>query len=285
MEKQAISPFYDPMLGKIIAHGATREEARRKLLRAVEDCVLLGVNSNQRLLARLLNHPQFVAGNVDTGFIAEHFSDDPALRAHAPSALELALAAALFYHASAAEHPAQWAGWRNSKSAPWRYVLGAGEHRHGVELQQRGEYLEIRVAEQPISLRLLDNDGRWATVEIDGVRRRYAFHLAADSLWINGSGGALQVLDLTHAPTLNSQENQRSGTLKAPMDGAIVEVLVNEGATVTRGQLLLVLEAMKMEHPLKAGIDGVIQRIQVLQGDQVKSRQVLLEVAPLGASS
>lgn len=291
LERQAISPFYDPMLGKIIAHGATREEARRKLLRAVEDCVLLGVNSNQRLLAQLLKHPQFVAGNVNTGFIAEHFSDDPALRAHSPSPVELALAAALFYHASAAKHPAQWAGWRNSPSVPWRYVLGsllgAAEHRHHVELQQNGANLELSVDQQCVNLRLLDNDGRWATVEINGVRRRYAVHLAADSLWINGEGGALQLLNLTHAPTQtlsSSQENQRSGTLKAPMDGAIVEVLVNEGATVSKGQLLLVLEAMKMEHPLKAGIDGVIQRLQVIQGDQVKSRQVLLEVAPLGAS-
>jgi geranyl-CoA carboxylase alpha subunit len=285
LEKQVISPFYDPMLGKIIAHGATREEARRKLLRAVEDCVLLGVNSNQRLLAQLLKHPQFVAGHVSTGFIAEHFSDDPALRAHSPSAVELALAAALFYHASAAEHPEQWAGWRTSPSVPWRYVLGNGEQRHHVELQHHGADLEIQVGAQRVSLRLLDNDGRTATVEIDGVRRRCAFHLSADSLWINGCGGALQLLNLTHAPTLiGSQEHLRSGTLKAPMDGAIVEVLVNEGATVSKGQLLLVLEAMKMEHPLKAGIDGVIQRLQVIPGDQVKSRQVLLEVAPLGAS-
>lgn len=283
LEKQVISPFYDPMLGKIIAHGATREEARRKLVRAVEDCVLLGVNSNQRLLARLLKHPQFIAGNVSTGFIAEHFSDDPALRAHSPSAVELALAAALFYHASAAEHPAQWAGWRNSPSVAWRYVLGAAEQRHIVELQHNGADLELRVGEDRVRLRLLENDGRWATVEIDGVRRRYAVHLAADSLWINGEGGALQLLNLTHA-TITAKDDVRSGTLKAPMDGAIVEVLVNEGTTVSKGQLLLVLEAMKMEHPLKAGIDGVIQRLQVIQGDQVKSRQVLLEVAPLGTS-
>jgi acetyl/propionyl-CoA carboxylase alpha subunit len=82
-EGQLISPFYDPMLGKIIAHGATREEARRKLLRAVQDSVLLGVQSNQRLLASLLQHPQFISGEFSTGFIAQHFSDHPACT-HAP---------------------------------------------------------------------------------------------------------------------------------------------------------------------------------------------------------
>jgi geranyl-CoA carboxylase alpha subunit len=69
-----------------------------------------------------------------------------------------------------------------------------------------------------------------------------------------------------------------SGTLKAPMDGAIVEVLVENGATVSKGQLLVVLEAMKMEHPIKAGVDGVIKRIAISQGDQVKNRQVLVEI-------
>jgi geranyl-CoA carboxylase alpha subunit len=283
LEGQQVSPFYDPMLGKIIAHGATREEARRKLLRAVEDCVLLGVNTNQRLLAQLLKHPQFVTNNVSTGFIAEHFSDDPALRSQVPSAVELALAAALFYSTSAAEHPAQWAGWRNNASVPWHYVLGVGEQRHSVELKPNGAKLQVQVGENRVSLRVLDNDGRWATLEINGVRRRHAFHLAADGLWINSDGGALQLVNLTHA-RVGINNAVSSGTLKAPMDGAIVEVLVNEGATVSKGQLLLVLEAMKMEHPLKAGIDGVIQRLQVTQGDQVKSRQVLLEVAPLGAS-
>ncbi|WP_397453980.1 acetyl-CoA carboxylase biotin carboxyl carrier protein subunit [Pseudomonas sp. NA-150] len=131
---------------------------------------------------------------------------------------------------------------------------------------------------------MLQHDGRWALVEIDGVRRRYAYRQHSDSLWLRGASGNLHLLDLTHAP-VNARQDLRSGTVKAPMDGAIVEVLVSEGATVSKGQLLLVLEAMKMEHPLKAGIDGVIQRLQVIQGDQVKSRQVLLEVAPLDVSA
>ncbi len=83
-EGQLISPFYDPMLGKLIAHGATREEARRKLLRAVQDSVLLGVQSNQRLLVSLLQHPQFISGEFSTAFIAQHFTDHPCLHTYAP---------------------------------------------------------------------------------------------------------------------------------------------------------------------------------------------------------
>lgn len=104
-EDETISPFYDPMLGKIIAHGATREEARRKLLRAVEDTVLLGVTTNQRFLVDLLKQPDFIAGNFSTAFIAEHFGQLPP---QAPSTEQLSLAAALFYQYSANQHPEAW---------------------------------------------------------------------------------------------------------------------------------------------------------------------------------
>ncbi|KAF1854718.1 hypothetical protein Lal_00002561 [Lupinus albus] len=89
VEGQPVTPFYDPMLAKVIAWGATRDEARRKLVRAVEDCVLLGVKGNQRFLANLLAHPEFAAGHATTAFIGEHFANDPSL---APQRRQRALA-------------------------------------------------------------------------------------------------------------------------------------------------------------------------------------------------
>jgi geranyl-CoA carboxylase alpha subunit len=284
VEGQAVTPFYDPMLAKVIAFGATRDEARRKLVRAVEDCVLLGVNGNQRFLANLLAHPEFAAGNATTAFIGEHFANDPSLAPQAPAAAELATAAALLYQASAnaRAHQSGLAGWRNSGGAPWRFVLKQGEQKHAVELQvlQTGEQPQLRaqIGEQSIELRLLASDGRWATLELDGVRRRLAYHQDGERVWLYGQGGNLELIDVTHEPA-SGAEGAASGTVKAPMDGAIVDVLVSEGQQVSKGQLLLVLEAMKMEHPLKAGMDGVIRRVQVSQGDQVKSRQLLVEVA------
>ncbi|MDX5373260.1 MAG: geranyl-CoA carboxylase subunit apha [Pseudomonadaceae bacterium] len=284
VEGQAVTPFYDPMLAKVIAYGATRDEARRKLMRAVEDCVLLGVNGNQRFLANLLKHPEFAAGHATTAFIGEHFADDPSLTPQPPAASELAVAAALLYQTSAMAraHQPGLSGWRNSGGAPWRFVLKQGEQKHAVELQalQAGEQplLRARVGEQAVELRLLARDGRWASLELDGVRRRLAYHLDGGRVWLYGQGGNLELTDVTHEPA-SGAEGAASGTVKAPMDGAIVDVLVSEGQRVGKGQLLLVLEAMKMEHPLKAGMDGVIRRVQVSQGDQVKSRQLLVEVA------
>ncbi|CAI8983702.1 Biotin carboxylase / Biotin carboxyl carrier protein [Pseudomonas sp. IT-P258] len=278
IEGQVISPFYDPMLGKLIAHGATREEARRKLLRAVQDSVLLGLQSNQRLLASLLEHPQFAGGDFSTGFIAQHFADHACLHPEPPNAQHLAIAAALFYQAAAQAHPAPLGGWRNNASVPLHYRIGLEDQDWPVALQAiPGQPLCIQVAERSLELKIIHSDGRWVSLEIEGVRQRHAYRLEAGRLWLFTRPGSLTFVDRTQAQ-VTGQASVSSGTLKAPMDGAIVDVLVNEGSKVTKGQLLVVLEAMKMEHPLKSGIDGVLKRLQVKVGDQVKNRQILLEV-------
>ncbi|MBX9755338.1 MAG: acetyl/propionyl/methylcrotonyl-CoA carboxylase subunit alpha [Pseudomonadaceae bacterium] len=283
VEGQEVSPFYDPMLAKIIAYGATRDEARRKLVRAVEECVLLGVNGNQRFLANLLAHPEFAAGNATTAFIGEHFHNDPSLSSQAPAATELAVAAALLYQESANSraHQGELAGWRSAGSAPWRFILKHGEQKYSVELEvlTAGSQpsLRAKIDDNCVELQLLASDGRWLTLELDGIRRRIAYQHSGEQLWLYGQRGNLELSDVTHAPA-GGQNAASSGTVKAPMDGAIVEVLVSEGERVSKGQLLVVLEAMKMEHPMKAGVDGTVRRIGVSQGEQVKNRQILVEI-------
>ena len=254
LEGQTVSPFYDPMLGKIIAHGASREEARRKLLRAVEDSVLLGVATNQRLLIDLLKHPDFINGDFSTGLIAEHFSVIPQQTA---TAEQLSLAAALFYQHSANQHTQTLARWRNTASVPVTYRLEVNGQLHSVSVDDLQ----------------LTTDGRHASLVIKGVRRRIAYHLDGNRLWLPG----LTVTDRTQQ-VASRQADASSGTVQAPMDGAIVDIRVCVGETVSKGQLLLVLEAMKMEHPLKAGIDGTVKEMRVMTGDQVRNRQVLLEI-------
>ncbi|WP_095189605.1 acetyl/propionyl/methylcrotonyl-CoA carboxylase subunit alpha [Pseudomonas sp. Irchel 3E19] len=277
-EGQSVSPFYDPMLGKLIAHGATREEARRKLLRAVQDTVLLGVQSNQRLLESLLQHPQFISGEFSTGFIPQHFNDHPSLHTYTPSAEELAIAAVLFYQACARQHRPPLSHWRNNASVPLHYRLGLDEQNWNLQLHKLPDNLiQVKTAERSLELTLIEHSATSLTLEIDGLRQRHAYRLDAGHLWLFTHPGSLRLEDRTHA-VIGSQTSVSSGTLKAPMDGAIVDVLVSEGSPVSKGQLLVVLEAMKMEHPLKAGIDGVLKRVQVKVGDQVKNRQVLLQV-------
>ncbi|WP_201491696.1 acetyl-CoA carboxylase biotin carboxylase subunit [Pseudomonas paracarnis] len=254
LEGQTVSPFYDPMLGKIIAHGASREEARRKLLRAVEDSVLLGVATNQRLLIDLLKHPDFINGDFSTGLIAEHFS---VISQQTATAEQLSLAAALFYQHSANQHPQTLARWRNTANVPATYRLEVNGQLHSVSVDDLQ----------------LTTDGRHASLVINGIRRRTAYHLDGNRLWLPG----LTVTDRTQQ-VASRQADASSGTVQAPMDGAIVDIRVCVGEAVSKGQLLLVLEAMKMEHPLKAGIDGTVKEMRVMTGDQVRNRQVLLEI-------
>ncbi|RFD28070.1 3-methylcrotonyl-CoA carboxylase [Pseudomonas sp. GL93] len=253
-EGQTVSPFYDPMLGKIIAHGASREEARRKLLRAVEDTTLLGVGTNQRLLVDLLKHPDFINGDFSTGLIAEHFSVIPPQTA---TAEQLKLAAALFYQHSANQHTQTLARWRNTASVPVTYRLEVNGQLHSVSVDDLQ----------------LSTDGRHASLVIKGVRRRIAYHLDGNRLWLPG----LTVTDRTQQ-VASRPADASNGMVQAPMDGAIVDIRVRVGESVSKGQLLLVLEAMKMEHPLKAGIDGTVKQMRVVTGDQVRNRQVLLEI-------
>jgi geranyl-CoA carboxylase alpha subunit len=230
------------------------------------------------LLASLLQHPQFISGEFSTGFIARHFADHPCLQRQVPSAEQLAIAAALFYQAAAQAYPVALAGWRNNASVPLHYRLALDELDWPVALQAvPGEPLRIQVTSRHLELTIIHSDGRQATLQIDGIRQRHAYRMEAGELWLYTGPGSLRLVDRTQAPVC-SQASVSSGTLKAPMDGAVIEVLVSEGNKVSKGQLLVVLEAMKMEHPLKSGIDGVLKRLQVQVGDQVKNRQILLEV-------
>ncbi|KAF1009316.1 MAG: Acetyl-/propionyl-coenzyme A carboxylase alpha chain [Pseudomonas fluorescens] len=252
VEGQTVSPFYDPMLAKIIAHGATREEARRKLLRAVEDCVLLGVGSNQALLADLLRHPGFVSGDFGTGFIAEHFARIPSV---AVTDERLAIAAALFYQQGARAHAPGLSGWRNNVGEPWSCQLA-------VQGKTLTVGLDARIT--------VEADGGYAKVVCEGIVRRLPYHLQGTELWLAG----LLISDQTHAITPREAQTG-NGIFTAPMDGAIVQMEVGEGDSVSEGQLLLVLEAMKT---IKATASGVVKRVQVTTGDQVRHRQILLEI-------
>ncbi len=136
VEGQEVTPFYDPMLAKVIAYGATRDDARRKLVRAVEECVLLGVNGNQRFLANLLANPEFASGNATTAFIAEHFNASDESLTPAGAGGQRAghcRRPALSGIGQQPQPPGGLAGWRSAGSAPWRFILKQGEHKHRVE--------------------------------------------------------------------------------------------------------------------------------------------------------
>ena len=270
---QAVTPFYDPMLAKIIAWGDTREIACRKLASAVQDTVLLGVNNNKQFLQNVLRHEVFLAGKATTAFIEQHFLADPSIGDKQAGAITLAIAALVHFCAGAGERQ----GWHNPAAASYHYKFSSGGEEQEVYLLQNGAAFSLRVGEDSVEIELLSlQAGRCLLVE-GGVRRELRYAFQQGQLYLDDGTGHYQFENLTHAPALTSAA-VGSGDIKASMDGAIVSLLVAEGDQVEAGQTLVVLEAMKMEHPLKTGISGTVASISAAVGEQVKSRQLLIKV-------
>jgi len=275
---QPISPFYDPLLAKLIAWGEDRDQACRKLASALQDTVLLGVNNNKLFLQNILRHPAFIAGEATTAFIEQHFQGDPSISQQTPAATSQALAAVLFFCGSGinGKGSAQQ-GWHNPTAASYHYQLSvAGEH-HDIYLLQNESTFSVKVAEELIELQLVALEGHRCTVVINGVRQQLHFCIQHNMLYLDDGNGHYLYENETHAPAA-TVGGAGSGDVKASMDGAIIDVLVAEGDVVEPGQTLVVLEAMKMEHPLKAGVAGTVAAVSTAVGEQVKSRQLLISI-------
>lgn len=272
-----VSPFYDPMIAKVIAWGATRQEAARVLAKAVEDSVLLGLSNNKAYLAQLLRHPAFIAGDTHTGFLTQHEADLTTLRPYQPQALDFALAALVLALNSTPNQRLQTAT-LPAKSL----LLSIGEQKQQVQvtapLHSQQPWL-LQVNEQTFAIDIYQNSNGLLRYVINGHRRQLNYALANNSVYLDAGQGQLVARDDTHSPPQTADAASQNKIL-APMDGLLVNILAKVGDTVSAGQTLLLLEAMKIEHPLKAPCAGVVKEILVHEKQQVKKRQLLLVIEP-----
>ncbi len=266
-----ISPFYDPMVAKVIAYGKTREDAIRLLARAVDDCVLLGVNSNKQFLVNLLRHPIIVAGDTNTAFIQQHFQADASLHQQTLSLEHLATVAAIFTQAQCQN------GWNTGLSPRLPLKLQVDDQKVEVLVEQKGPCITVETCGQVQSITLLSQSDEQLVYNIDGVRRKLNYVLKDDQLYLDTQNGNVSIANVTYAPP-EIAETAGDGKIRAPMDGAIINILVNAGDQVEKGQTLLILEAMKIQQQIKSDVDGVIEEIIGQAGQQVKKRQVLFSI-------
>ncbi|MGP3687737.1 ATP-binding protein [Streptomyces sp. IBSNAI002] len=260
---------YDPMLAKVVAHAPTRAEAVRVLAHALAGARIHGLTTNRELLVRSLRHPEFAAGQPDTGFYERHL---PALTEGTPDATLSALAAALAEAAPAEDAPlaARLGGWRNVRSQPRtrRYTVAGTEYQ---------------AAYHPVShpgVRVLSAGPTLVTLEVDGIRR--LFHVKQNSnssdLYVDSVLGSHT---LTPVPRFaDPQDRTEPGSLLAPMPGTVVRIAegLAPGAAVTAGQPLLWLEAMKMEHRILAPASGTLTALHATTGRQVEFGALLAVV-------
>ena len=271
---QTVSPFYDPMIAKIIAFGATRDEARRRLLGALRNTRVLGLPTNLGFLEAAAAHDEFATGAATTGFIDRHFGPEVLQRPTAANRA-VAVAAALWFDATA-YRGAQY-NWRSNGTPRWPLELTEGERRHPTHVTALGNG-RFRVeldGDTAHDIAIGTANGAAVPLSIDGLQCQGTRAFAGATLHLALDGHVNAFDDITHAPPRGSEQAAES-SVTAPMNGRVLAVLVQPGDAVTKGQRLAVLEAMKMEHQLVARRDGVVERVGVQPGDQVANRAVIV---------
>ncbi|MCW2789627.1 MAG: accC [Aeromicrobium sp.] len=280
-----IGTHYDAMLAKVIAHGPTRDDARRTLARALAGSTLHGVVTNRELLVGILREDEFAAGTIDTGYLTRHEPAALMRSARAPEAVAVhALAAALSGQAARRETTHSLAtlpsGWRNVPSGLQEADFSIDGERVEVRYRLGRGTVEVAVGDKPLlGVTVFAATGDGVDLEVDGVRRTCRVHRSGDVFFVDSVLGATTLVEEDRFPEPGSQD--APGSLLAPMPGTVVRIAAEPGATVSEGQTVVVLEAMKMEHSVKAPVDGTVSEIGVVVGQSVDLGTVLAIVEGL----
>ena len=278
-----IAPYYDSMIAKLISHGRTRDEARRKLLRGLQGTVALGVRTNQEFLVRCLAHPAFASGIATTAFIDQHEHN---LHNIEPSASDrAALIGAWLLHETTRQDQYTPESRRLAHDLPLRmsFTLDGAAKKISV-VQKSPAHFTLTHAKEKISdqgeheLTLVTLEPHEARFILDGLMESVRLERDLNHLWLHYAGRQYILENQTHQPTVRHQDTSTDGRIRASMNGRVVAVLAAPGDSVKAGQPLLVLEAMKMEHVHPAPISGRLQSLHTTLGEQVQARHILAEV-------
>ena len=277
-----VSPFYDPMLAKIIAWGESREIARMRLVSAVERTVLLGPATNSGFLADVLKQTAFVEGEATTDFIDETYPHG--VPAAGPQASDVALAAALClragqqasFSASGTVSETQL-GWSSAALPPVPLRLACGEQVYDVLARCAGPMWTITLGDdvcdvdvQSVRGNVIRAEVSGRTVEaVAGLGPGCAVHLA-----VGERRFSFQRLNAGR----EEEAKATGGRVHAPMPGIVVDVLVSEGQAVKEGDALAVLEAMKMQHRITAPVPGVVERVSAAAGDRLGAGDAIVDI-------
>ncbi|WP_426438995.1 acetyl/propionyl/methylcrotonyl-CoA carboxylase subunit alpha [Bradyrhizobium genosp. P] len=271
-----IPPFYDSMIAKIICPGANRDEARGKLICALEQVTAFGVTTNQGFLIDCLRHPVFARGEATTAFIGNN--REALLAPRADEGYDIALAALLLYVTN--PHAPMWQRGRSLAATfplGLRIDLGHGVQEIEIVHDRDGGYLAARNDDQcRFEIDELGLDS--IRFRRNGLMESARFLRDSDRLYLLHRGVTLAARDLTLAPPESATAAGGDGKVRAAMNGRVVALLVKAGDEVTAGQPVMTLEAMKMEHVHTAGVAGTVSSIDVAEGEQVTTGKIVLEI-------
>ena len=276
-----ISIDFDPMIAKVTAHGPTRREAAGRLARALEATEIHGLTTNRDFLVATLRTPEFLAGDTTTDFIER--VNPPRRRAisgleRIEAAVAVALEGQARRRARARINRRVPSGWRNS-TMPWQkldFDIDGEVVRLEYQSRRDGKFRVTADGGEEMLVEAHACGEGHVDAAIDGKRLRFSVQPQGDEWFVQGRSGGLTVTQLPRYP--DSSGEDQGGGLAAPMPGAVLSTAVAAGDVVQKGQLLLILEAMKMEHRITAPRDGTVEALHVTAGDQVENGQMLVTI-------
>ncbi len=276
-----VSAHYDPMLAKVIVWADNRANAARKLSRALHDTKLVGVNTNKHFLHNIVKSTAFLSDDVTTAFIDTYANNSDIQGKATPSFSLLAKAALLFgVHSHDKKNSnAQTPYWQSAAPLSYPIKMRCNEDTIDVAItQHEGAFVvKDKASSVQTTLRIISCNDHCVTLEENNLRHAITFGLTNNDLFIDDGTGHFHITQVTHHKTLGSAQ-QQSAEIRAVMDGVIVALLAQEGTSVKAGDTVAIMEAMKMEHPLKAAADGIVTFNVQKAGEQVKSKQVIATV-------
>ena len=289
-EGDAITPNYDPMIAKLIVHGENRGQALQRLALALDEYAVVGFTNNVEFLQRVARHPSFAAADIDTGFISRHASD---LLPPLPVPSDAALAACALVEWSVARDASRTAARAAGEpSSPWALADAFWPNRpdNGVDFEysQGSARFSVSVIPQGNGFLLrLPNSAPCAAATIDGERVTLTLGTVQSNARVLCSGmhrvvllaGARFEFDAVDRYAPPDTDEDHGGHLTAPMPGSVVSVLVSIGDVVKKGQPLIIMEAMKMEHTIVAPLDGTVEAVYFAAKEQVKEGAELVALA------
>jgi propionyl-CoA carboxylase alpha chain len=275
---------FDPMLAKVIAHAPTRPEAVMKLALALERTVIHGVKTNRDLLVSVLRDESFAVGRTTTAFLDERpvvASRAVADEDRAAAAVAAVLSAAAERRRSARTLVSFPSGWRNGAMPPESVVFRDGDEELTVNYRHRRDgAFDVEVFRRTTVAHWLDRPDGEGELQLDGHRVGATITRDGSTVSVDLSSGA--AVDLVEHPRFPEPERKRAaGALVAPMPGSVLSTHVQAGDTVEAGQLLVIVEAMKMEHRVTAPAAGKVTELQATPGAQVRSGDLLVSIEPI----
>ena len=266
-----VGTSFDPLIAKFIGVGSSRTEAALSLALALERSVVQGVTTNRDVLVSILRSEEFLSGDTTTDFLDRVSLS--ARRSLSDDEREAVFAAVVLAAQRESQNAARLLttfprGWRNSRMPPQRRILVLAEEETTVAYE-RGRNGVVVVEGK--AARLANG-----TVEVDGRSVPVRLNRAEHGWWVHGPWGDVEVVEKSPFPS--SEIEETSGSLHAPMPGKVVSVDVSVGDTVRKGQTLVVLEAMKMEHAIGSPDEGTVHEVKVAAGDQVERGALLVVV-------